>query len=235
MSSSWQIIGHRFLADLGVLVVELHFEAADRLTFAVRDGAALVGAGHRETVVTTMREVGPGLYFTSWQEASGATVTHFEDFTRGVLHSRATLPDGTFHELSGTITPLDEAAAAAVRGMDHEKLVRTAMHELFELGDGTAIDRYWKAPYVQHNPTLPNGLDALRAAAGALTGFSWQPHRIVAQGDLVIAHSRVLGWSVQPVVIADVFRIEDGRIAEHWDVIQDEVPAAESINGNPMV
>jgi predicted SnoaL-like aldol condensation-catalyzing enzyme len=58
---------------------------------------------------------------------------------------------------------------------------------------------------------------------------------MIAEGDLVVAHSRVLGWAPTPVVIADIFRIEDGRIAEHWDVVQEEVPAKDSVNGNPMV
>ena len=230
--SSPQIIGRRFLADLGVLVVELAFDSATQITFTVKQGAGLVGDGHSETVAATVHEVRPGVYFTSWQEASGATVTHLEDFQNGVLHSRATLPNGEFYQLTGTIVPLDEEPAAV---RDNKELVRAAMHELFELGDMTALERYWKEPYVQHSPHLPNGLDGLRQAVPTLTGFSWQPHRMVAEGDLVIAHSRVLGWAAGPVVIADVFRIEDGRIAEHWDVVQDEVPAADSVSGNPMV
>ncbi|MFE4832242.1 hypothetical protein [Streptomyces sp. NPDC056672] len=79
---------------------------------------------------------------------------------------------------------------------------------------------------MQHNPSMPNGLGVLRSTVPALTGFSWQPHRLVAQGDLVIAHSRVLGWAPNPV---------DGRIVEHGDVVQEEVPASRTASGNPMV
>lgn len=115
------------------------------------------------------------------------------------------------------------------------EVVRTAMHELFEENDVTAVDRYWREPYVQHSPQLPNGLDTLRAAAAAAVGFSWQPQRIVAQGDLVVAHSIVHGWAPAALAIADFFRLEDGRIVEHWDVVQELVDAADSANGNPMV
>jgi predicted SnoaL-like aldol condensation-catalyzing enzyme len=115
------------------------------------------------------------------------------------------------------------------------EIVVTAMRELFGEKDPTAVDRYWREPYVQHSPSLPNGLDALRAAAVAVEGFSWSPQRIVAQGDLVITHSVVHGWAPTPVAIADIFRLEDGRIVEHWDVVQELVAPADSANGNPMV
>ncbi|OSC73700.1 hypothetical protein LEL86_18520 [Streptomyces sp. WA6-1-16] len=56
-----------------------------------------------------------------------------------------------------------------------------------------------------------------------LRGFSWEPKRVAAQGDLVFTHSLVHGWGPGPTVIVDIFRLESGRIVEHWDVVQDLV------------
>ncbi|QHY99694.1 hypothetical protein SSPS47_31850 [Streptomyces sp. S4.7] len=65
------------------------------------------------------------------------------------------------------------------------EIVLTAMRQLFKEKDVTARDRYWADPYVQRSPQMPSGLDTLRAAVPGLAGFSWEPQRIAAQGDLV--------------------------------------------------
>ncbi|WP_250004874.1 nuclear transport factor 2 family protein [Actinoplanes sp. M2I2] len=114
-------------------------------------------------------------------------------------------------------------------------IVLTAMRELFTDKDLTAIDRYWAEPYVQHSPQMPNGLDVLRTVVPGLEGFSWEPQRVAAQGDLVFTHSIVHGWAAGPVVIVDIYRLENGRIVEHWDVVQDLVATETTANGNAMV
>ncbi|MFD6100183.1 nuclear transport factor 2 family protein [Nocardiopsis flavescens] len=135
-------------------------------------------------------------------------------------------------------TPTDqETATDPARDLERRntETVLRAMRELFVEGDVSAVDRYWAEPYVQHNPSMPDGLDTLRAVAPTLSGFVWEPRRIAAQGDLVFTHSHVLGWAEKPVVIVDVFRLAQGRIVEHWDVVQEQVDPADSVNGNPMV
>ncbi|GAA1072894.1 nuclear transport factor 2 family protein [Nocardiopsis metallicus] len=115
------------------------------------------------------------------------------------------------------------------------EIVLTAMRELFIDKDLSALDRYWAEPYVQHSPQMPDGLDTLRAVVPGLEGFSWEPQRTAAQGDLVFTHSLVHGWGPGPVVIVDVFRLEGGRIVEHWDVVQEYTRPESTASANPMV
>ena len=65
--------------------------------------------------------------------------------------------------------------------------------------------------------------------------MKYEPGTIVAEGDFVIVHGRFSGFG-QPVnwIAADIVRIEDGILAEHWDVIQDEVTRKSSKSGLPM-
>lgn len=110
-----------------------------------------------------------------------------------------------------------------------------AMQELFVKRNSAAIEQYWTEPYIQHNPNMTNGLEGIKAALPYLPEkFVYQPGIVVAEGNIVVAHSRVEGWGDVPQIIVDIFRLEDGKIIEHWDVIQPEITAGESLNGNPM-
>jgi predicted SnoaL-like aldol condensation-catalyzing enzyme len=106
---------------------------------------------------------------------------------------------------------------------------------------GAFIDRdpkvveHFTADYIQHNPTIPNGPAAIKDLIPKLPkDFSYQPGMAVAEGDLVMVHGRYVGWGPKPMIAVDIFRLEGGKVAEHWDVMQEEVPASASANGNPM-
>jgi len=58
---------------------------------------------------------------------------------------------------------------------------------------------------------------------------------VIAEGDLVMVHGRYVGWGPKPLVAVDIFKVKDGKVVEHWDVMQEEVPAAQSANGNSML
>ncbi|CAN1572975.1 SnoaL-like domain containing protein [Flavobacteriaceae bacterium] len=119
--------------------------------------------------------------------------------------------------------------------MKNKEIVLKAMNELFRQKDSTAIERYWHESYQQHNPSMINGHEGLRKLLPFLdANFNWEPGIIVEENNIVITHSLVHGWGPVPVIVVDIFRLEDGKIAEHWDVVQEETPESKSANGNSM-
>jgi phenolic acid decarboxylase len=100
------LTGNKFLADLGVFKAELFFESDDTLVFKILEGGGPGESGHSEKVQITVAEVRPQVYIVAWKEATGSTVTHIEDHENGILFSNATLPDGSFYQMKGTIQPL---------------------------------------------------------------------------------------------------------------------------------
>ena len=113
----------------------------------------------------------------------------------------------------------------------NKALVVKALTELFGNRDISAVDRYWSNDYIQHDPQAPNGTGGLRSLVEGL-GESFKLHlgMVVADGDIVMVHARYEG---DPTLIAaEIYRIEDGKIAEHWDVLQPEV--TDTASGNPM-
>ncbi|MGF7043007.1 MoaF-related domain-containing protein [Mucilaginibacter lappiensis] len=100
------LTGNRFLADLGAFKAELFFESDDSLTFKIVEGGGPGEPGHTEKVQIAIAEIRPQVYMVAWNEATGATVTHIEDHENGILYSNATLPDGSFYTMKGTISPI---------------------------------------------------------------------------------------------------------------------------------
>jgi predicted SnoaL-like aldol condensation-catalyzing enzyme len=119
--------------------------------------------------------------------------------------------------------------------MGNKEIVLKAMNELFHEKDSNAIERYWHESYVQHNPSMINGHKGLKDLLTILdANFKWQPGIIVEENNIVITHSLVHGWGPVPVIVVDIFRLTDGKIAEHWDVVQEETDASKSVSGNSM-
>ena len=115
-------------------------------------------------------------------------------------------------------------------------LVLAGIKGVFIDRDPTVLDRLFSENYQQHNPRIPNGTAAIKALLGNLPAdFRYEPGLVVAEGDYVTIHGRYFGWGRKPMVAVDVFRVANGKIAEHWDVMQEEVPAAQSANGNSML
>lgn len=119
--------------------------------------------------------------------------------------------------------------------MGNKDIVLKAMKEFFVDRDINAIERYWHESYIQHNPSMINGHQGLKDILEFIEpGFKWDPGIFIESDDLVLAHSLVHGWGPAPLIVVDIFRFNNGKIAEHWDVVQSEVPASKTASGNPM-
>jgi predicted SnoaL-like aldol condensation-catalyzing enzyme len=115
-------------------------------------------------------------------------------------------------------------------------LVLEAFDTLFNKRDYAAAERFWSADYIQHSAHIAPGREGLFNLIQSLPPtLRYEPGTIVAEGDLVIVHGRFSGFGA-PVnwIAADIVRIQNGILVEHWDVIQDEVTEEQSISKRPM-
>jgi predicted SnoaL-like aldol condensation-catalyzing enzyme len=118
----------------------------------------------------------------------------------------------------------------------NKALVLEAFDLLFNKRDYADAEPFWSDRYIQHSAHIAPGRDGLFNLVRSLPEtLRYENQLIVAEGDYVIAHGRFSG-SGRPAawVAADVLRIENGKFAEHWDVLQDEATQADSVSGLPM-
>jgi predicted SnoaL-like aldol condensation-catalyzing enzyme len=203
-----------------------------QLKFKIKEGPF----ARTEVVDTHVVPLGNGLFAVSWQEQDGATVANVQDFDRCLCHSCATLPDGRFLRMTGTIEITSPADIGSDERPERNKaLVLDAMTSLFQRHDPSSVERLYAKDYIQHNPEIPQGREALRAlVAGLSQNVYYEPGLMVAEADLVAIHGRIRGWSEKPQVVVDIFRVQDGKLAEHWDVLQSEVRTEATAGGVPM-
>lgn len=100
--------------------------------------------------------------------------------------------------------------------------------------DPTAVALCFGANYTQHNPVIPVGPAANAKLIPTLTGLKYELGMMVADGNLVMVHGRYTGWVPKTMIAVDIFRVEDGKVVEHWDVMQEEVRIANTASGNAM-
>ncbi|MFP3566192.1 ester cyclase [Paraburkholderia sp. SIMBA_030] len=118
----------------------------------------------------------------------------------------------------------------------NKTLVLEAFDTLFNKRDYAAAERFWSDRYIQHSAHIVPGRDGLFDLVRALPDTArYENQLIVAEGDYVIAHGRFSGIGRPAAwIAADIVRFEDGKLAEHWDVLQDEATRADSASGLPM-
>jgi predicted SnoaL-like aldol condensation-catalyzing enzyme len=118
----------------------------------------------------------------------------------------------------------------------NKALVLEAFDALFNKRDYDAAKQFWSDRYIQHSAHIAPGRDGLFDLVHTLPDtLKYENQLIVAEGDYVIAHGRFSGHGRPAAwVAADIVRMEDGKLAEHWDVLQDEATKAQSVSGLPM-
>ena len=118
----------------------------------------------------------------------------------------------------------------------NKALVLEAFETLFNRRDYPAAERYWSPHYIQHSAHIRPGREGLfDLVRNTPATMRYENALTVADGDYVLLHGRFSGIG-QPAawVVVDIVRLEGGRLAEHWDVIQDEATKEQSKSGHPM-
>ena len=97
-----------------------------------------------------------------------------------------------------------------------------------------AVAKYIGPQYRQHNPGAGNGpepfIQTVKQLTQIFSELRMESKRIIAEGDLVVLHSHlILKPGDRGTAVVDIFRLENGKIVEHWDVVQ-EVPETSANN-----
>ena len=119
----------------------------------------------------------------------------------------------------------------------NKSLVLEAFDTLFNRRDYASAEKFWSPKYIQHSAHIPPGRDGLfDLVRNSPASLKYENQLILANGDFLILHGRFsgLGPGVPNWVVADVVRLENGVLTEHWDVIQDEATREQSKSGLPM-
>ena len=118
----------------------------------------------------------------------------------------------------------------------NKALVLEAFDTLFNKRDYASAEKFWSPHYIQHSAHIAPGREGLFELIKSLPPtLKYEPGTIAAEGNFVIVHGRFSTFGL-PVnwIAADIVRMENGILVEHWDVIQDEVTSQDSKSGLPM-
>jgi predicted SnoaL-like aldol condensation-catalyzing enzyme len=119
----------------------------------------------------------------------------------------------------------------------NKAVVLAAFETLFNKRDYEKALGFWSSDYIQHSAHIPPGRDGLFELVRSVPPtMHYENQLTVANGDFVVLHGRFsgLGEGIPSWIVVDIVRMENGLLAEHWDVIQDEATQTQSKSGNPM-
>lgn len=110
--------------------------------------------------------------------------------------------------------------------MTNKELVCRFVQTVFNEHDLSRVDEFMREDYIQHNPEFPQGREGFVQGFEQMfkrcPDFRQELRHVIAEDDLVCVHAYAWGAAPGdvPVKVMDLYRIEDGRLAEHWDVLQ---------------
>jgi len=124
-------------------------------------------------------------------------------------------------------SPLEEA---------NRRLVENVYDLVLKPLDSSRVDDFFAEGYIQHNPMAETGAGGLKKFLEWAKNTSPQAEhhvkRIFVDGDFVIAHVHVvINPGDRGLAVADIFRIQNGKIAEHWDAAQPVPADMQNTNG----
>ena len=171
--------------------------------------------------------MGPQVGFDVFRFEDGLIVEHWDN----LLEIQAPNPSGhTQLDGASDITDKDKAEA-------NKQVVKDLLEKVFMKGEMDKIATYINpTKYIQHNPNVPDGLDGLGQAMQMMAkqGMTMEYHtihKVLGEGNFVLTMSEgKLGGN--PTAYYDLFRLENGQIVEHWDVIAPIPPKSEWKNDN---
>ena len=114
--------------------------------------------------------------------------------------------------------------------------VLKAFDTLFNNRDYASAEKFWSPDYIQHSAHIEPGRDSLfNLVKASPPTMKYESGVILAQGEWVIVHGRFSKFGL-PVnwIAADILRVKEGILLEHWDVIQDEATEEQSKSKAPM-
>jgi predicted ester cyclase len=142
---------------------------------------------------------------------------------------------------AGLVAVAALSPARAADGEANKALYRGLMDEVWNGRDLSAIDRYLASDFIEHNKNLPAGIAGRKqfvtAVLAAFSDYHAEVEEVVAEGDRIVARVQWTGTQDGPYQgrppthrklrfwTADFFRVADGKLAEHWDVV-DSLPRA---------
>jgi predicted SnoaL-like aldol condensation-catalyzing enzyme len=114
--------------------------------------------------------------------------------------------------------------------------VLKAFETLFNKRDYARALNFWSPKYIQHSAHIEPGREGLFSLIRSIPpSLKYESALVVAEGDYVLLHGRYSGIGLPSNwIVVDIVRLEDGKLKEHWDVIQDEASKSSSKSGLPM-